>query len=127
MPKPGFKSITVAEQVYDKFHEIYSENRIALAMKGVNSFAGYVTYKMEEMMEKDRVFAKYAPRMERVSMDDDRVILKDNAQDRIIEVSIEEGEPYCQFCEKWDCPHIGFVWSIPDVYEALDARGVKKH
>ena len=43
MPKPGFKSITISESVYDKFHDVYEKNKDKLTMKGVNSFAGYIT------------------------------------------------------------------------------------
>ena len=39
MPKPGFKSITLSETVYDKFNEAYRKNKAELTMKGVNSFA----------------------------------------------------------------------------------------
>jgi len=76
LPKAGFKSITVSETVYDKFHEVYQKNKDDLTMKGVNSFAGYVTYMLEEMMQKDKTFARYAPKIEKISIDDDRVILK---------------------------------------------------
>ena len=51
-------------------------------MKGVNSFSGYVTYMLEEMMQKDKTFARYAPKIEKISVDDDRVILKDNMKNR---------------------------------------------
>jgi len=39
LPKAGFKSITVSETVYDKFHEVYQKSKDDLTMKGVNSFA----------------------------------------------------------------------------------------
>ena len=87
MPKAGFKSITVSENVYDKFQEVYQKNKSDLAMKGVNSFSGYVTYMLEEMMQKDKTFARYAPKLEKISVDDDRVILKDNIKNRIAEVA----------------------------------------
>ncbi|EPA04554.1 hypothetical protein [Candidatus Nitrosarchaeum limnium] len=58
MPKAGFKSITVSETVYDKFQDVYQKNKDSLAMKGVNSFSGYVTYMLEEMMQKDKTFCK---------------------------------------------------------------------
>ena len=54
LPKAGFKSITVSETVYDKFQEVYQKSKDDLAMKGVNSFSGYVTYMLEEMMQKTR-------------------------------------------------------------------------
>ncbi len=49
MPKAGFKSITVNEKVYDKFYQIFFDQKEKLAMKGVSSFAGYVTLCLEEM------------------------------------------------------------------------------
>ena len=125
MPKAGFKSITVSESVYDKFHEVYQKNKDDLAMKGVNSFAGYVTYMLEEMMQKDKTFARYAPKLEKISIDEDRVVLKDNLKNRIAEVAVQRGELYCMLCEEKDCVHIGFVWSLPDVYEVLNAKGIK--
>ena len=125
MPKAGFKSITVSETVYNKFNEIYQNNKSDLTMKGVNSFAGYVTYMLEEMMQKDETFARYAPKIEKISVDDDRVILKDNIENRIAEVAIQNGELFCQLCEEKTCVHIGFVFSLPDVYKVLNARGIK--
>jgi len=125
MPKAGFKSITISEQVYDKFHDVFQKNKSELAMKGVNSFAGYVTYMLEDMMLKDKTFARYAPKLEKISVDDDRVIIKDNIKNRIAEVTIQRGELFCQLCEEKDCFHIGFVFSLPDVYEVLNSKGIR--
>ena len=125
LPKAGFKSITVSETVYDKFHEVYQKSKDDLTMKGVNSFAGYVTYMLEEMMQKDKTFARYAPKIEKISVDDDRVVLKDNIKNRIAEVAIQKGELFCQLCDEKDCVHVGFVFSLPDVYEVLNSRGIK--
>ncbi len=125
MPKAGFKSITISEQVYDKFHDVFEKNKSELAMKGVNSFAGYVTYMLEDMMLKDKTFARYAPKLEKISVDDDRVIIKDNIKNRIAEVTIQRGELFCQLCEEKNCFHIGFVFSLPDVYEVLNSKGIR--
>ncbi len=125
MPKAGFKSITISEQVYDKFFDVFQENKSELAMKGVNSFAGYVTYMLEDMMLKDKTFARYAPKLEKISVDDDRVIIKDNIKNRIAEVTIQRGELFCQLCEDKNCFHIGFVFSLPDVYEVLNSKGIR--
>ncbi|MEM3143742.1 MAG: hypothetical protein QXG67_04030 [Candidatus Nitrosotenuis sp.] len=125
MPKAGFKSITVSEEVYDKFYEVFEKSKPDLMMKGINSFSGYVTYMLEQTMQKDKTFARYAPKIEKVSVDDDRVILKDNIKNRIAEVTIQRGELYCQLCEEKDCVHIGYVFSLPDVYEILNSKGIK--
>jgi len=125
MPKAGFKSITISEQVYDKFHDVFQKNKSELSMKGVNSFAGYITYMLEDKMLKDKTFARYAPKLEKISVDDDRVIIKDNIKNRIAEVTIQRGELYCQLCEEKNCFHIGFVFSLPDVYEVLNSKGIR--
>ena len=125
LPKEGFKSITVSETVYDKFHDVYQKNKNELIMKGVNSFAGYVTYMLEEMMQKDKTFARYAPKLEKISVDGDRVMLKDNIKNRVAEVAIQRGELFCQLCEEKNCVHVGFVFSLPDVYEVLNSKGIR--
>jgi hypothetical protein len=125
MPKAGFKSITVSEEVYDKFFDVFEKNKPELTMKGINSFSGYVTYMLEQTMQKDKTFARYAPKIEKVAVDDDRVVLKDNIKNRIAEVAIQKGELFCQLCEEKDCVHVGFVFSLPDVYEVLNSRGIK--
>ena len=125
MPKAGFKSITVSEEVYDKFFDVFEKNKPELTMKGINSFSGYVTYMLEQTMQKDKTFAKYALKLEKVAVDDDRVVLKDNIKNRIAEVAIQKGELFCQLCEEKDCVHIGFVFSLPDVYEVLNSRGIR--
>ena len=126
MPKPGFKSITISEAVYDKFNQTYQKNKDELTMKGVNSFAGYVTYLLEDVMKKDKTFARYAPKLEKVSVDADRIILKDNIKNRIAEVAIQNGQLYCQLCEEKDCVHIGYVFGLPDVYEILNSKGIRQ-
>ena len=94
-------------------------------MKGVNSFAGYVTYLLEDVMKKDKTFARYAPKLEKVSIDSDRIILKDNIKNRIAEVAIQHGELYCLLCEEKDCVHVGYIFALPDVYEILNSKGIK--
>jgi len=117
--------IKISESEYEKFHDVFLKSKDNLAMKGVNSFSGYVTYMLEEMMQKDKTFAKYAPKIEKISVDDDRVILKDNIKNRIAEVVVQKGELMCKLCKEKDCIHVGFVFSLPDVYEVLNAKGIK--
>ncbi|MBM2851721.1 MAG: hypothetical protein HW420_268 [Candidatus Nitrosotenuis sp.] len=125
MPKAGFKSITVSEVVYDRFFDVFEKNKPDLTMKGINSFSGYVTYMLEQTMQKDKTFARYAPKLEKIAIDDDRVVLKDNIKNRIAEVTVQKGELFCQLCEEKDCVHVGFVFSLPDVYEILNSKGIK--
>lgn len=124
MPKEGFKSITVSDYIYDRFQEVYNGNKETLATKGVRSLSGYVSYMLEEAMNRDETFARYAPKIESISVEDDRVILKDNLQNRIVEIVLQKGELHCFLCDAADCIHVGYVYSMPDVYTALDAKGM---
>jgi 5-formaminoimidazole-4-carboxamide-1-beta-D-ribofuranosyl 5'-monophosphate synthetase len=77
MPKPGFKSITVSENVYKKFYKAYERNKKGLEFKGITSFSGYLTSMMEEMMLKYEAFAKHAPYIEKVSIDHNRDVINE--------------------------------------------------
>ena len=46
-------------------------------------------------MVKYEVFAKHAPSMEKLSIDQNRVTLKDNKRNRIAEILLKEGELQC--------------------------------
>src|SRR5919198_181777 len=117
MPKPGYKSITVSEHVYKKFFKAYEKNKKGLEAKGVRSFSGYLTSMMEEMMLRYEAFAKHVPYMETLSIDQNRVVLQDNKRNRIAEVLLKEGELQCLLDEKSDCIHVGFVYSLPELYK----------
>lgn len=125
MPKPGFKSITVSENVYNKFFKVYEKRKNDLELKGITSFSGYLTSMMEETMIKYEAFAKQAPFMEKISIDIDRVLLKDNKKNRIVEVILKNGELRCLVDEKTDCIHIGFVYSLPEVYMIMNNKGIR--
>jgi hypothetical protein len=120
LPKPGYKSITVSEYVYKKFFKAYKKNKKELELKGITSFSGYLTSMMEEMMLKYEAFAKHAPYMEKLSIDQNRVVLKDNKRNRIVEVMLKEGELQCLLDERADCVHVGFVYSLPELYNMND-------
>ena len=121
MPKPGYKTITISEKVYNKFLEFSKKNQAA----GVNSLSGYVTYLLEDKMAKDKTFAKYAPKLELISIEEDRVIIKNKIENRIAEIVYQRDELYCQLCETKDCHCIGYAWSIPEIYEKLNSKGIR--
>ena len=121
MPKPGYKTITISEKVYNKFLEFSKKNQVA----GGNSFSGYVTYLLESKMAKDKTFAKFAPKLELISVEEDRVIIKNKIENRIAEIVFQRDDLYCQLCEAKDCHCIGYAWSIPEIYEKLNSKGIR--
>jgi hypothetical protein len=60
------------------------------------------------MMVKYEAFAKHAPYMEKLSIDQNR--LKDNKRNRIAEVMLKEGD------ERADCVYVGCAYSLPELY-----------
>ena len=76
-------------------------------------------------MIKDEVFAKHSPFIEKIAVDQNRVILKDNKKDRIAEVLLKNGELQCLLDERSDCVHVGFVYSLPELYCIIDNIGIK--
>jgi hypothetical protein len=71
---------------------------------------------MEKMMLRYEVFAKHAPYMEKLSIDQNRVVIQDNKRNRIAEVLLKEGELQCLLDEKPDCVQVWLVYSLPELY-----------
>lgn len=123
MPKDGFKSITLPEAVYQRFNNDYDNNRKDLAIRGVRSLSGYISHLLEERMAETEVLARQTPVIKKVSFDGNRVVLLDSVANRIAEVIIQGGDLVCQLCERDNCMHVGFAYSLPEVNKALDTRG----
>ena len=122
MPKEGFRSITVSEDVYDRFNNDYLKSKSDLAIRGVRSLSGYISYMLEERMREDEALSLHAPMMKKISVDDGRVVLLDNTINRIAEVVVQNGELHCQLCEEDGCLHVGFAYALPDVNTVLSAH-----
>lgn len=119
MPKGGFKSITVSDHIYDRFSEVYHTNRDMLAQKGVRSLSGYVSYMLREAMERDKVFAAHKPKLEILSLETGRAILKDNEINRIAEVVCKDDGLYCHICDTDNCIHIGAIFHSHTAYRTI--------
>jgi hypothetical protein len=63
--------------------------------------------------------------MEKISIDSDRVLIKDNKRNRITEVILRNGELRCLLNGKIDYVHIGFVYSLQEVYIVLTNKRMK--
>lgn len=51
MPKAGFKSVTMSDTVYEKFHAKYTAKKEELAMRGITSFSGFITCELAEKLQ----------------------------------------------------------------------------
>ena len=53
MPKKGYKSITVSDEIYDKMYKLYECDMEHYKEKGIFSFSGYVTQVLFESKQTD--------------------------------------------------------------------------
>lgn len=54
MPRKGYKSITVKEDVYDYFYTEYVKVKEEYAIKkGIRSFSAFISQRLSELMEEE--------------------------------------------------------------------------
>jgi predicted CopG family antitoxin len=52
MPRKGYRSITVRDEIYQDLMKRYDENKEQLLRQGITSFSGYVTKFLYDALEK---------------------------------------------------------------------------
>ena len=53
MPRKGYRSITVRDEIYQDLMKKYEENKEHLIRQGITSFSGYVTKFLYDALEQD--------------------------------------------------------------------------
>jgi hypothetical protein len=120
MPKEGFSVITITEQVHDKAKQRY--NQKVKAGQIDKSFSRYVNDLIMEVVEADESFALQAPFMQKIALEDNSIMIKDNKIGRIVEVKVHGKDLMCMFDERKDCVHVGYAYAIPEVYRVMSER-----
>jgi len=55
MPAPGFKSITVRQDVYDYFMEEYKKRKVENRLEdGITSFSGYISKRLYDLIQQEK-------------------------------------------------------------------------
>jgi hypothetical protein len=121
MPKEGFSVVTITQDAYDKAHAKYVQKIKAKEVEG-KSFSRYVNDIIMERIEADDNLALQAPFMQKVGLQDNSIMVKDNKLGRIVEVQVHGKDLICMFDEKKDCVHVGFAMAVPEVYRILSER-----
>ncbi len=120
-------SITIPVHPYERYKQTYQKNKEQLTRKGITSFAGYITSTLEEMMEKNEIFGRWAPFMQEFGFDEgtNTIYIKDNRTNRIAGVTVREKRLTCDVDQKDDCVHIGFAYALPEVYKVMEKLGIR--
>jgi hypothetical protein len=87
----------------------------------------YVQNILWEIIESDELIKRIGPYLEKLAIYEDTILIRDNRRkvDRTIEVKLKDNELYCTYDESFECVHIGFAWALPEVYKALNLKGMK--
>ena len=120
MPKEGFSVITITQQAHDKAKERYKQKvRVEKLSK---SFSKYVNDLIIETIEADENLSLSAPFMQKIGLEGNSIMIKDNKIGRIVEVQVHGKDLICMLDEKKDCVHVGYACAIPEVYRLMSER-----
>ncbi len=116
MPDRRFRTITVAQQLYDQAKE--------KAKREKKSVAGYVSDILVNVFYVDERFANYVPMLELVALEASEVIIRDNKKDKIVDVKVRKSaggklELHCSLDGTDYCPHTAFAAALPQVLNAV--------
>ena len=121
MPKEGFSVVTITQDAYEKAHARYAQKLKSKELER-KSFSRYVNDIIVERIEADENLALQAPLLQKVGMQDNSIMIKDNKLGRIAEVQVRGKDIFCMLDEKKDCVHVGYACAIPEVYRIMSER-----
>ena len=122
MPKEGFSVITITQEAHDKARSRYNQKLKAGQVEQNKSFSRYVNDLIVEKVEEDENLARQAPFMQKVGLQDNSIMIKDNKIGRIVEVQVRGKDLVCMLDDRRDCVHVGFAYAIPDVYRVISEK-----
>jgi len=113
MPQPGWKSISLPEEMVEEIARIIRE-RPELGYKSVSSF---VIAAIRRLIEETK------PTLEHFNVYEDHVTIIDHKRRRLVNVYFRNGRIYCELCQEAECPHTEYALNIPKIQEALREKG----
>jgi len=97
----------VRQQIYEKIQKKAEEKKITLV--------DYVNDMLLLNVEKDDFLKEYAPFLNKIAVDGDTVILRDEKLKKIVEIIYKNNEFSCSVHEENDCIHIHFALALPEI------------
>jgi hypothetical protein len=116
LPRPEYRSITVPARVYDILYDEYEKQKDELSAKqGIRSFSGYVSYRLNQIVEESTQFSM-------LNHDARGVKVHDNKLHLTADVQITPEGIYCPVCDASNCEHIRYALRQPDVLEIVRTK-----
>ena len=124
MPAKGYASITVSEGIYRKLKETYNKETSREKVK--LSLSKWTEKYLWDVIEENEAWRGYMPFLQEEEITEEGIFIRDNRLNRLVQLSIKEGDLFCDLDRASNCVHIGFAWSIPQVYRAMKEHGRKQ-
>ena len=116
MPKKGFTSFSLKLPIYEYWYKNYQKKKESLRMKGISSFSAYLTYLLNLSENQNNVNFRF----EMIQFQNNLLVIKDKKENKIIDLSFKDGKIFCHIDKKTDCQHVGFAYSLPEIYHSLE-------
>lgn len=121
MPNEGYCSITVKESAYNRFYDVYKKKtKSELTAMGVDSFAGYITHNIEQLLLQQIIRFRF----KLLFLDDSYITIKDTTTNKLALLRFKDGGIWCDTCNKEYCIHYGFCVSLHQIYPILAKQKV---
>ncbi|HZW55539.1 MAG TPA: hypothetical protein VFF30_04555 [Nitrososphaerales archaeon] len=122
MPKEGFSVITITQLAHDKAKQRY-DKKLKTGQLENKSFSKFVNDLIIDSIEADESLSLHAPFMQKIGLQDNSIMIKDNKIGRIVEVQVHGRDLICMLDERKDCVHVGYAYALPEVYRVMSERG----
>ena len=122
MPKKGFAVICITEEVFKRAKAFYLKKLRAGEISNKISFSRFMNDLLEHAVENDEYLSRMPVAFQKIGIFGNSVLLKD-CLDQIYQVKIHlrngNSELWCLKDKRNDCIHIGFAYSIPELYRVI--------
>lgn len=124
MPKSGFRAISVTEKYWNEVKKLYNLRKTKHEAQGIRSASAYYNQMMKDKLTEINALKKAKPRFEKIAYYNDKIILRDNsdaasAPSEIKVIISTDKKLFCDHCIKTTCQHVGFCYSLHEIYPAL--------
>jgi hypothetical protein len=113
MPTKGFKSVTLKEEVYNKYVKVIKE------LNSSSDSKTSLSELFEWLLHIYVISPVELPRLSKWGLYDDKVLIMDSVEEKIVDVKFKEGSLYCTLCESEKCIHTGFAYALPEVDQRI--------
>lgn len=123
MVRKGWTQVIVKDDLTERMRRRLEDEYRSKARKP--QLSTYVQDILWQIIEEDEILRQCGPFLEKMTVESDRIFIKDNRMDEIAELRLKDGRLHCGRDNSFECVHVGFAWAIPEVYRTMKLQGCK--